>query len=166
MNRWIGRDHVAGDPSQQGSTGPYQNRQSIEQRHDQRSSRDDQGNADREAEDQQRNAAIGRGGDRDHVVEAHHDVGDRHDLHRGPQMRRGFYAFLILFLRHQQFRGDHDQRQSADQLEVRQFHQRHDDTGEDDAQDDGNAGTQDHAPKPLARLQSTARQRDHQRVVA
>ena len=60
----------------------------VEQRHDQRSSRDDQGNADRKPEDQQRNAAIGGGGDRDDVVEAHHDVGDRHDLHRRPQMRR------------------------------------------------------------------------------
>ena len=45
---------------------------------------DDQGDADGKPEDKQGNAAIGGRGDRDDVVEAHDDVGDRHDLHRRP----------------------------------------------------------------------------------
>ena len=59
------------------------------------------------------------------------------DLHRRPQMRRGMDAVLVLLLRHQQLCRDHEQRQAADQLEIRQFHQGRDDAGEDDAQDDG-----------------------------
>jgi hypothetical protein len=69
-------------------------------------------------------------------------------------------------LGHQQLGGDHEQCQPADQLEVRQFHQRRDDAGEDDAKNNRGARAEDHAPKPLARRQSTTRQRDHQRVVA
>ena len=65
MNHRIGRDDLAGDPAEQGSAGPNQNRQAGEQRHDQRRPGNDQGNADREPEDQQRNAAVGGGGDRD-----------------------------------------------------------------------------------------------------
>jgi hypothetical protein len=88
MNCWIGRDDVAGDPAQQGRAGPYQNRETIEQRHEQRRPGDDQWNAGCESENQQRNAAIGGGGDRDHVVKTHDDIRDHHDLYRGPQMRR------------------------------------------------------------------------------
>ncbi len=80
-------------------------------------------------------------------------------------MRCRLYAVFILLFGHQQFRRDHEQCQPAHQLEVRQPHQRRDDTREDNAQDDGDTGAQDHAPKPLAGLQSTTRQRNHQRVV-
>ena len=107
MNRPVGRNDLASDPAQQGGAGPHQDRQTGEQRHDQRGSGDDQGDADCQTEDQQRNAAIGGGGHRDHIVEAHYDVGDRHDLYRGPQMRRRLHALLVLLFGHQQFRGDH-----------------------------------------------------------
>src|SRR5437762_3609979 len=50
----------------------------------------------------------------DDVVEAHHDVGDRHDLHGRPQMRRRVHAALVLLFRHQQLCRDHEQRQSTD----------------------------------------------------
>ncbi len=81
-------------------------------------------------------------------------------------MRGRANAVLVLFFRHQQFCRDHDQRQSADQLQIRQLHQADDDAGEDDAQNNGGAGAEDHAPQALPRRQSTAGERDHQRVVA
>ena len=62
----------------------HQRRKARQQRHDQRGTGDDQRNADGKPEDKQRNAAIGRRGDRDDVVETHDDVGVRHDLHRRP----------------------------------------------------------------------------------
>ena len=45
---------------------------------------------------------------------------------------------LVLFFRHQQFGGDHEQREPPSQLEVGQFHldQRRDDTRKDDAEND------------------------------
>src|SRR4051794_32359610 len=57
---------------------------------------------------------------------------------------------LILVLRHEQLDRDVEQRKSAHDLEPRQQHERGDDGGEDNAQDDGNARAQDHAPHPLA----------------
>ncbi len=39
---------------------------------------------------------------------------------------------LVLVFGHQQLGRDHEQRQPADQLQVRQHHQRRDDAGEDD----------------------------------
>ena len=83
-----------------------------------------------------------------------------------PQMRGRLDAVLVLVLRHQQLCRDHDQREAADQLEVGQLHQARDDAGEDDAQQHGGAGAEDHAPQPMPRLQPAAGQRDHQRVVA
>src|SRR5437868_3836938 len=79
MQRWlyrrVRRHHLAGDPAEQARAGPYQRRKPRQQRHDQRGTRDDQGNADGESEDKQRNTAVGGGSNRDDVVEAHDDVG-------------------------------------------------------------------------------------------
>src|SRR6185436_544193 len=80
-------------------------------------------------------------------------------------MRSRVHVALVLVFGHQQFCSDHQQRQSADQLEVRQVHQRHDDAGEDDAQENGDAGAKHHAPEPLPRRQAAARHRDDKRVV-
>ena len=42
-----------------------------------------------------------------------------------------------------------EQQQAADQLEVRVGHRLRDDEREDDAQQHGDAGAEDHAPQPL-----------------
>src|SRR6476661_8778013 len=80
-------------------------------------------------------------------------------------MRGSVHVALVLVFRHQQLCRDHQQRQSADQLEVRQVHQRHDDAGEDNAQENGDAGAKHHAPEPLPRRQAPACHRDDKRVV-
>src|SRR3954467_7985763 len=80
-------------------------------------------------------------------------------------MRSRVHVALVLIFRHQELCRDHQQRQSADQLEVRQRHQSHDDAGEDDAQDNGDASAKHHAPEPLPRRQAAARHRDDERVV-
>jgi hypothetical protein len=82
-------------------------------------------------------------------------------------MRGGLDALLaFLAIGDQQLGGNYQQRQAADQLQVRQLHQRRDDASEDDAQDHGGAGAEDHAPQALTRLQPATGQRDHQRIVA
>ena len=81
----------------------------------------------------------------------HDDVGNDHDLNRGHQMRGGFDAILtFLVLRDQQLGRDHQQREATDQFEVRQLHQRRDDTGEDDAQDNSGTRAEDHDPAAKA----------------
>ena len=58
------------------------------------------------------------------------------------------------------------ERDAADDLEIRQRHQRGDDDGEDDAQQHGDAGAEDHAPDALTRRQAAAGHRDDDGVVA
>ena len=143
-------------PEQRGA-GPDQDRIAVEQRHDQSRPGHDQRNADGEADHEQRHIALGSRRDGDHVVEAHDDVGNGDDPHRPPQMLDRLDLVLVLVLRHQQLDRDIEQRQSAHDLEPRQQHQRSDDGGEDDAQDDGDARAQDHAPHPLAMAEARGR---------
>src|SRR3954467_15373506 len=46
LYRRVRRHHLAGDPAEQARAGPHQRRKARQQRHDQRSTGDDQGNAD------------------------------------------------------------------------------------------------------------------------
>ena len=100
LERRIARDHVARDPSEQHRAEPDQQRKTVEHQHDQRSAGDDHGNADGKAKDQERELALGGGGHRNHIVEAHHDVGDHDDADGVPQRGAGG-DFVALVFGHQ-----------------------------------------------------------------
>ena len=141
----IAFDHVARDPTEQHRTEPYQDRKTIEHHHDQRRTCDDHGNADGKAEDEKRELTVCGGRNRNHIVEAHDDVGNDDDPDRLPQ--RGAGGDLIVFVfRHQEFGCDHEQSEAADELQIRQRHQRGDDAREGDQKHHSNAGADDHAP--------------------
>jgi hypothetical protein len=118
-------------------------------------------------QDDQRPAAFCSGGDGDDIVEAHHHVGNGDDLNGLPEIVAGLdVAFAVRLARHHQFDRDPQQQQPADQLEIGHSHDRGDDQGENDAQQDGGPGAENHAPEALARRQRPAGERDHHRVVA
>src|ERR1043166_3179932 len=123
-------------------------------------------NADAEADDEQRHVAARGCRDRDHVVEAHDDVGDRNDAHRPPEMLGGLRLVLVGVLGHEHLDRDVEQRDAADDLEPRQRHQRSDETGEHNAQEHRHADADHHPPDPLTRRQRAASHRDDDRVVA
>ena len=123
MEDRVGDDDLADDPAEQRGAGPDQDRITVEQRHDQGRPGHDQRNADGEADHEQRNVALGSRSDRDHVVEAHDDVGDGDDPHRPPQMLDRLDFVLVLILRHEQLDRDIEQREPAHDLEPRQQHQ-------------------------------------------
>ena len=129
----IARDHAAGDPAQQYRAEPDQNWQPVEHHHDERRTGNNHRDADRQPKDQQRKLAIGGGGDRDDIVEAHDDVGDHDNADGVPEAGAGRDVVTFL-VGHQQFGRDHNQRKAADQLQIGQHHQRRDDTGECDQQ--------------------------------
>ena len=80
-------------------------RKAIEHHHDQGRARDDHGNADGEPQDQKRELTVGGSRNRNHVVEAHDDIGNDDDADRLPE--RGAGRDLVIFVfRHQQFRCD------------------------------------------------------------
>src|SRR4029079_14034484 len=60
MDDRIGHDDLAADPSEQRRAGPNQDRIAVQQGHDQSRPGHDQGNADREANHEERNIALRR----------------------------------------------------------------------------------------------------------
>ena len=165
MNGWIGLDYVACDPTEQECPQPNQDRKPVKHHHDQRRAGDNHGNADGKTEDQQRKLSIRGRGDRDDIIQTHDDVGDHDNPDGVPKTgaRRDVVAFI---LRHQKPGCDHRQRDAADQLQIRQRHQGHDDAGEHDQQDHRDPGADHHAPQSLPPMKSAAGHRDDQRIVA
>ena len=92
-----------------------------------------------QAEDQQHHAALRRGGHGDHVVQAHHQVGNQDGAHRGHQAAVGLALAVALFLVAQQLHADPQQQQAADDLQVRQREQLGRDHGQHDPQHHGGA---------------------------
>ena len=116
------------------------------------------GTADGKAEHQQRHAAIGRGGDRDDVVETTSrcrrrprsapPATDARPIRRPSSSSCSGTS---------SFGRDHDQREAADQLQVGQFHQAGDDAGEDDPQQHGSAGAEASCPRAGASVSGRGR---------
>ena len=82
--------------------------EALQQRHQDRAAGNDQRHAGGKAEDDQRRLDargmrevdprrrdLGRGRDRDDVVEAHDDVGDGDDAHRAPEIARALTPALV-----------------------------------------------------------------------
>ena len=110
---------------------------------------------------------LGRRGNRDHVVEAHHDVGDRDNADGAPEIvgGRDLAVTVVLFGNHELDR-DPEQQEATHQLQERIAHRLRNHEREQDAQQHRDAGAEDHAPEALFRRQHAAGERDHHRVVA
>jgi hypothetical protein len=80
----IAGEHLAGDPAEQRHAGPDDDREIIEDDHDEIGATDDRRNAHAKAEDQEREIAVGYRCHGDDVVEAHHHVGNRDQFHGSP----------------------------------------------------------------------------------
>ena len=106
------------------------------------------------------------GGDGQHVVEAHDDVGDGHSAHRAPEVVAAFDGGLVGLVLDQQLDGDPQQQEATDQSQPGQLEHVGEDDGEEDAQADGRAGAKDDAPEALLGRQPSAGQRDDDGIVA
>ncbi len=161
------RQQSAGNPAKQRAAAPHDDRKAFDDREEQGAARNDDGYADRKPEPEQKIIAFGRRRDRNHIVEAHHDVGDDDNADRAPQILDCFRrVFGIVRLRRNKLDGNPEQREPARELEIRQLHQCRDDTGKQNEQYGGRAGTEDHAPEPLLRRKRADGERNHDRIVA
>src|SRR5690606_9320133 len=155
----VGDEHIAGDPAEQRAAGGDQQRKALQRLQDQRAAIDDQRDADEQAEDEQLDTAVRGRGDGDHVVQAHYRVGDDDGADRRKQRAAALHRLpMAAILRQHQLHGDPQQQNAADDLEVRYAQQEYDEDGENDAQDDGGAGTTDDAPLALPVRQGPAGQ--------
>jgi hypothetical protein len=107
----------------------------------------------------------GHADDGEHVVEAHHGVGDGDGLDGAPKLVGGGYLVPALVLAHHELHGDPEQEQGAGRLEEGHAREPGDHQVEDDAQADGDAGSEQDADLALVRRQVAAGQRDDDRVV-
>ncbi len=100
------------------------------------------------------------GDERDDVVEAHDDIGNDNDPDRTPQMCDGLDFRSVGIFGHEQLGRDEQKRRAADQFEVGQQHQRCDDSGESNTQQDRDAGAD--RPGPIAADAAAGRGRPSQ----
>ena len=162
----VGGQHLTRDPAQQGAARDDDDREAVEQRHDQGGAEHDQRDRDDEAQYHQRRVALGGGCDGDGIVEAHHGIGDDDGADGRAQGGGRLDAVLALFLALHQLDADPQQQNAAHELQEGDGQQQVDDQDEDDSQQD-RAAAADQDGRPLVPLfQIAARQRDDQRVVA
>src|SRR5579871_4989251 len=117
----IAGEDIARDPAENTRAAPDQDRKALEECQDQGAAGDDDRNADRKPDRQQHVMPLGDGGDRDHIVEAHDEIGDENDPDRAPQiLDRLGRVFFVVPLRREQLDGDPEQRERAYHAQIRQ----------------------------------------------
>jgi hypothetical protein len=110
---------------------------------------------------------VGSTSDRDHVVHAHHRVGDDDRLDRSGQRATSLYiAVLILVFRQDQLDPDPEQQQSANDLEVGNGKQLEGEIDQNDAQTNGTEDAPEDSFVALCVGQFAARQGNHHGVVS
>ena len=161
------RDHLHRGPDEHPRADVDHARKAVDEAQHQRAAPDDDRHADGEADDHEQVAAVRCAGDGEHVVQAHHGVGDDDRVHRAPERRhRGFAMAVLALLGQQQAIGDPDQHQATGEQQAGDLEQPDDDHRHQAAHGDG----ADRAPDDRAPLQQwrqrARRQRDDHGVVA
>ena len=166
QDRRVADDDLAGNPSQQAATENDEDREAVEHAQHQLAAEHDQRNANHQAQGDQEQAAVGRGGNGDDIIQGHHRIGDQDRLDRSPHV--GFRRDPVpvtLVLGNHQLDPDVQQQEPADELEIRDLQQRDDDQAEDDAEHHGRRAAADDGHLALGIWQRTAGERDHHGVV-
>src|SRR6185437_4436538 len=119
--RRIVDDELAGDEAEQAAAGDDENREALDQPHDELRAADDERHTDDETENEQQQIAPRRGGDAEHVVDAHHEIGDDHRSYGGEQPVASLHVMTALaVLLGYELDADPHQQQAADDLQVRE----------------------------------------------
>ncbi|KAG1086867.1 hypothetical protein G6F40_013847 [Rhizopus arrhizus] len=109
---------------------------------------------------------LGRAGDGDHVVQAHHEVGDDDGLDRGGDGCPALHVAMRIVFRNQELDADPDEQQAAHDFQERDRQERQCESDQHDTQDDGARGAPQDALHALLGGQIATSQRDHDGVVA
>ena len=166
MHQPVFQDHLTGDLAEDATSEPDDPGVAVHQPGQPARPPDDDRQRQGDAEDDQDEVAARRRRHRQHVVEAHRDVGHDDDPdrlpHRGAPLELGLHPRLRLH----ELDGDPDEQDAAHQLQERHLEQVHDDAEEEQSQQH-RAGRPPHlAQHALAPRQGAHGQRDDERVVA
>jgi len=152
--------------AQQAAAGDHDDWKTGHQDHDELGAEHYQGNADQQAEDDQRRIALCRCRDGNRIVQAHHGVGDDDGPDRAPKRTGGLDITTVAVVSLDEFPANPEQEKTADQLEIGDLHKLIDDQNEDHPEQDGAAGADHDGRELVLLLEIAAGQRDNERVVA
>ena len=146
------RDHLRSGPAQHAGPDPQDLREALDRFQHQRRAPDDDRNRDRESDQNEQHAAVGRATDREHVVDAHHGVGHDDGLDRAADRRRRRDLVLAAAGFVGELPADPGERGAPDQQEAGDLEEPHDDRGQRDPDRDGpERAPEDHLLLVLAR---------------
>src|SRR6185369_7274828 len=157
--------HFAGNPADQRRADHAEPGEAVEQLGDQGGADDDDGDRDDETDHDQREVALGGGGDGNRIVEAHHGIGHDDGPDRGPDVGVRLDVGPLLLL-DDELDADPQQQRAAHQLEVGHAQQHADHGAEHDAQDDGAGAAEDDGRTLVLVRQVVAGHGDDHGVVA
>ncbi len=109
---------------------------------------------------------LSRAGNGDHVVQAHHKVGNDDGFNGFPQGGTAFHITVAIIFRDQQFHTNPDQQQGTDHFQVRHGQQGQSKGNQDDAQANGAGRTPQNTFDTLFGRQVTTSQCDNHGVIA
>src|SRR5690606_4453910 len=132
---------LGGGPSEHSPAEVNNDRETVRQFDEQTASPDDDRHADQKPEDDQDEASVSRAGHRQHVVEAHHGVGDDDGADGGPEGGAGLNRVMISLFLHEQSVGDPDEEYAADQQKAGNFQDPDDEDRRKGTDGDGPCGS-------------------------
>lgn len=115
--RFVVKKHGAGRPANHGGTGVHEEREAVQHFSYELASQDYDGDAYHEAEDHQKEIAVGRAGYGEDIVDGHEEIRQDNGFHRSPQVIGGFYM-RVFVSRCQKVDGNGDEEDAAQHLEV------------------------------------------------
>ena len=170
-HRIVVQDGIAGDgftthPSNQGSAQHHDDGETLHELDHEGAAKDDQRNADGQAQHQQHHVALRRSRHGDHVVEAHHQVGNEDGANGGHQAAIGLGLALFLLVVAEQLKTNPQQQADAHDLQERKLQQLGRHHRQQDPQNHGGAGAPEHGFLLLMGGKGPGGQRDDHRVIA
>ena len=153
-------------PSRAGPRRPRRDRIPGEHAHDQGCAEDDERHREREAKQDQPRVALGRGGDGQHVVQAHHKVGDGDGPYGAPQGLGGLDVLFLVVAFDRELDRDDEQQDAACERQPGQLHDRLEHHGEGQPQAEGCNDAERDAHLALPFGERAARQCNDDSVVA
>src|SRR5690606_18723002 len=167
----IRHDHATGNPAQQRGAKGHHDREAINQLQNQGATPDNDRHAHDQTKDNQtdlmiRVCCLSRTGNRDHVVQTHHKVGNDDGFNGFPQSGTTLNITVTIFFRNQELDADPDQQQGTHHFQVRHGQQGQGKGNQDHAQANGAGRTPQNSPDTLLGGQVTASQCDNHGVIA
>src|SRR5438093_1713042 len=163
---WILDQHLAGDVPEQAAAEPDDPRVAVHEQRQEPGAPDDDRQREPDPEHHQEKIPVRRRRDRQHVVEAHRDVGDDDYPDRLPERRAASDLAGAGRCRPDEPDGDPDEEQPTHELQERDPQEHAHDADEDQPQEDRADRAPDLPQDPLALGQGAHRERDDEGVVA